>query len=152
MCCTASTLRCCGGWGLTQCSMPLVYVCCCTPDSRSFILLGRRTMVLIHTCCGAGARCVRCDMVCATWPRVQSATAGVVSGVIFLPYITFGKWDARRKQILIYVRPQCPCDIAHACYCCAVSSPGYCCETRCPQLMTLTLRCVHAVLFCCRAV
>ena len=26
---------------------------------------------------------------------------GGVSGVVFLPYITFGKWDARRKRCLL---------------------------------------------------
>eukprot|EP00118_Oscarella_pearsei_P017384 m.171691 g.171691 ORF g.171691 m.171691 type:complete len:729 (+) comp39070_c1_seq4:1248-3434(+) len=28
---------------------------------------------------------------------------GLVAGVIFLPYITFGKWDARRKKILVII-------------------------------------------------
>lgn len=37
------------------------------------------------------------------WSHVGGFVFGVVSGVIFLPYITFGKWDARRKKIFIYV-------------------------------------------------
>jgi len=37
------------------------------------------------------------------WSHVGGFAFGVVSGVIFLPYITFGKWDARRKRILIYI-------------------------------------------------
>ena len=28
---------------------------------------------------------------------------GVVAAIIFLPYITFGKWDARRKRILLII-------------------------------------------------
>ena len=28
---------------------------------------------------------------------------GLVAGIIFLPYITFGKWDARRKKILVII-------------------------------------------------
>jgi len=37
------------------------------------------------------------------WSHVGGFAFGVVSGVIFLPYITFGKRDARRKRILIYI-------------------------------------------------
>ena len=28
---------------------------------------------------------------------------GVVSAVIFVPYITFGKWDAFRKRVVVFV-------------------------------------------------
>jgi membrane associated rhomboid family serine protease len=37
------------------------------------------------------------------WSHVGGLAFGFVSGVIFLPYITFGKWDARRKKVLLYV-------------------------------------------------
>jgi hypothetical protein len=32
------------------------------------------------------------------------ACTGMVAGIIFLPYITFGRWDARRKKILLCER------------------------------------------------
>jgi len=35
------------------------------------------------------------------WSHVGGFCFGVVSGVVFLPYITFGKWDARRKKFLL---------------------------------------------------
>eukprot|EP00039_Didymoeca_costata_P023778 m.8231 g.8231 ORF g.8231 m.8231 type:complete len:695 (-) comp3858_c0_seq1:58-2142(-) len=37
------------------------------------------------------------------WSHVGGFAFGVVSGIVFLPYITFGKWDARRKQILLAI-------------------------------------------------
>lgn len=35
------------------------------------------------------------------WSHVGGFFFGVVSGIVFLPYITFGKWDARRKRLLL---------------------------------------------------
>jgi membrane associated rhomboid family serine protease len=35
------------------------------------------------------------------WSHVGGFVFGVVSGIVFLPYITFGKWDARRKTLLL---------------------------------------------------
>jgi membrane associated rhomboid family serine protease len=37
------------------------------------------------------------------WSHIGGFAFGIVSGIVFLPYITFGKWDARRKKILLYV-------------------------------------------------
>ena len=37
------------------------------------------------------------------WSHFGGLVFGVVSGIVFLPYITFGKWDATRKKILLYV-------------------------------------------------
>ena len=36
------------------------------------------------------------------WSHVGGFAFGIVSGVVFLPYITFGKWDARRKKLLLF--------------------------------------------------
>ena len=30
-----------------------------------------------------------------------SSSSGLVSGVIFLPYITFGQWDLTRKRLML---------------------------------------------------
>ncbi len=35
------------------------------------------------------------------WSHIGGFCFGAVSGIVFLPYITFGKWDARRKRILL---------------------------------------------------
>jgi membrane associated rhomboid family serine protease len=35
------------------------------------------------------------------WSHVGGFVFGVVAGIAFLPYITFGKWDKRRKQFLV---------------------------------------------------
>lgn len=37
------------------------------------------------------------------WSHIGGLIFGVVSGIVFLPYITFGKWDATRKKILLYI-------------------------------------------------
>lgn len=37
------------------------------------------------------------------WSHLGGFAFGVVSGIVFLPYITFGKWDARRKKFLLYL-------------------------------------------------
>lgn len=37
------------------------------------------------------------------WSHVGGFFFGIVSGVVFLPYITFGQWDARRKKILLII-------------------------------------------------
>jgi len=37
------------------------------------------------------------------WSHLGGFAFGIVSGIVFLPYITFGKWDARRKKILLYI-------------------------------------------------
>ena len=37
------------------------------------------------------------------WSHIGGFFFGLVSGVIFLPYITFGKWDMTRKRILLAV-------------------------------------------------
>lgn len=37
------------------------------------------------------------------WSHVGGFFFGVVSGIVFLPYITFGKWDATRKRILLII-------------------------------------------------
>lgn len=37
------------------------------------------------------------------WSHIGGFFFGVVSGIVFLPYITFGKWDARRKKILLMI-------------------------------------------------
>jgi hypothetical protein len=29
--------------------------------------------------------------------------AGIVAGIVFIPYITFGKWDLARKRLLLLV-------------------------------------------------
>ncbi|KJE89532.1 hypothetical protein CAOG_00981 [Capsaspora owczarzaki ATCC 30864] len=37
------------------------------------------------------------------WAHIGGFFFGVVAGIIFLPYIVFGKWDQRRKRILLVV-------------------------------------------------
>jgi hypothetical protein len=37
------------------------------------------------------------------WSHLGGLVFGIISGVVFLPYITFGKWDARRKKLLLYI-------------------------------------------------
>jgi len=37
------------------------------------------------------------------WSHLGGFCFGAVSGVVFLPYITFGAWDARRKKILLWI-------------------------------------------------
>lgn len=37
------------------------------------------------------------------WSHVGGFFFGIVSGIVFLPYITFGQWDARRKKILLFI-------------------------------------------------
>lgn len=37
------------------------------------------------------------------WSHIGGFFFGIVSGIVFLPYITFGQWDARRKKILLLV-------------------------------------------------
>lgn len=37
------------------------------------------------------------------WSHVGGFFFGIVAGIVFLPYITFGQWDARRKRILILI-------------------------------------------------
>lgn len=37
------------------------------------------------------------------WSHVGGFCFGVVSGIVFLPYVTFGDWDLRRKRILVAV-------------------------------------------------
>jgi hypothetical protein len=37
------------------------------------------------------------------WSHVGGFCFGVVSGIIFLPYVTFGEWDLARKRILLIV-------------------------------------------------
>eukprot|EP00041_Stephanoeca_diplocostata_P038413 m.1514184 g.1514184 ORF g.1514184 m.1514184 type:complete len:124 (+) comp25214_c0_seq77:2092-2463(+) len=37
------------------------------------------------------------------WSHIGGFAFGIVSGIVFLPYITFGKWDARRKKLLLIV-------------------------------------------------
>lgn len=41
--------------------------------------------------------------ICPRSIASPSYPTGVVSSIIFLPYITFGKWDVRRKRILVLV-------------------------------------------------
>eukprot|EP00052_Salpingoeca_macrocollata_P026336 m.244289 g.244289 ORF g.244289 m.244289 type:complete len:766 (-) comp22558_c1_seq6:32-2329(-) len=37
------------------------------------------------------------------WSHLGGFFLGMLSAVVFLPYITFGKWDLRRKQILLLI-------------------------------------------------
>jgi len=37
------------------------------------------------------------------WAHVGGFAFGVLASIIFLPYITFGKWDHRRKRVLLYI-------------------------------------------------
>ncbi|EDQ91123.1 uncharacterized protein MONBRDRAFT_21331 [Monosiga brevicollis MX1] len=37
------------------------------------------------------------------WSHLGGFTFGVLSSIVFLPYITFGKWDAARKRTLIFI-------------------------------------------------
>lgn len=37
------------------------------------------------------------------WSHLGGLVFGIISGIVFLPYITFGKWDARRKKLLLYL-------------------------------------------------
>eukprot|EP00055_Hartaetosiga_balthica_P009351 m.36956 g.36956 ORF g.36956 m.36956 type:complete len:620 (+) comp6709_c4_seq1:198-2057(+) len=37
------------------------------------------------------------------WSHIAGFAFGVVSGILFLPYITFGSWDVTRKRILVFI-------------------------------------------------
>lgn len=37
------------------------------------------------------------------WSHIGGFCFGLVAGPLFIPYITFGDWDARRKRILLWV-------------------------------------------------
>ncbi|EGD75713.1 hypothetical protein PTSG_07830 [Salpingoeca rosetta] len=37
------------------------------------------------------------------WSHVGGFAFGVVAGIVFLPYITFGEWDVARKRLLFFV-------------------------------------------------
>eukprot|EP00730_Choanoeca_flexa_P005051 TRINITY_DN11866_c3_g2_i1.p1 TRINITY_DN11866_c3_g2~~TRINITY_DN11866_c3_g2_i1.p1 ORF type:complete len:1308 (+),score=400.38 TRINITY_DN11866_c3_g2_i1:133-4056(+) len=37
------------------------------------------------------------------WSHIGGFIFGVMSSIVFLPYITFGKWDAARKRTLIFI-------------------------------------------------
>lgn len=36
------------------------------------------------------------------WSHVGGFVFGLVSGIVFLPYITFGKWDLTRKRLMLF--------------------------------------------------
>jgi membrane associated rhomboid family serine protease len=37
------------------------------------------------------------------WSHIGGLLFGIVAGIVFLPYITFGKWDGRRKKIMLFI-------------------------------------------------
>lgn len=37
------------------------------------------------------------------WSQIGGFLFGVLSSIVFLPYITFGKWDSRRKKLLLLI-------------------------------------------------
>ncbi|EDQ87669.1 uncharacterized protein MONBRDRAFT_27089 [Monosiga brevicollis MX1] len=37
------------------------------------------------------------------WSHIGGFAFGLVSGIIFIPYITFGKWDLARKRLLLFI-------------------------------------------------
>ena len=37
------------------------------------------------------------------WSHIGGFVFGIVSGIVFLPYVTFGDWDLKRKRILLMI-------------------------------------------------
>eukprot|EP00049_Salpingoeca_infusionum_P005200 m.89238 g.89238 ORF g.89238 m.89238 type:complete len:653 (+) comp12886_c0_seq1:39-1997(+) len=37
------------------------------------------------------------------WAHIGGFTFGIFSGIVFLPYITFGEWDIARKRLLVFI-------------------------------------------------
>eukprot|EP00056_Hartaetosiga_gracilis_P005497 m.85323 g.85323 ORF g.85323 m.85323 type:complete len:628 (+) comp12188_c0_seq1:148-2031(+) len=37
------------------------------------------------------------------WSHIAGFAFGIVSGILFLPYVTFGSWDLARKRLLVFI-------------------------------------------------